>query len=298
MIFAQGLVQMTSVNDKDANFAHNARVVARAAADGCCMVFFPENFSFMGARPGEALAAAEELTGPTLARYKDLARQHSIWLSLGGFQEVGPAGLGKIYNTHLILNGDGDVVAVYRKIHLFDVPMTGLMESNQALPGEELISCDSPVGRLGVSTCYDVRFPELYQKLTFVHGAHVLLVPSAFTMKTGGAQHWEILLRARAIETQCFVLAAAQTGQHNEDGNQRQSWGHSLAIDPWGRTLVDMGIEPGLSVVEIDDSIRKSTRDNMPMHLHRRYDLYGDGPHAAGDLQRTSEEAKVDLFFG
>lgn len=294
-----GLVQMTSVNDKEANFRKNAEIAREAAEKGCALLCFPECFSFIGARPGEAQAAAEELSGPTVAKYRALAKEQGLWLSLGGFQEKGPADSeeGKIYNTHLVISAAGEVAATYRKIHLFDVPMTGLVESKQSLPGETLVACDSPAGRLGLTVCYDVRFPELYQKLTFLHGARVLLVPSAFAMKTGEA-HWETLLKCRAIENQCYVLAAAQVGQHNEDGNKRQSWGHSLAIDPWGKILVDMCSRTGLAVVEIDPQLIKTTRDNMPMHAHRRYDLYGDGPHAAAPSEPGAEAKTDGLFFG
>ena len=124
-----------------------------------------------------------------------------------------------------------------------------------------------------------MRFPELYQKLTFVQGSQVLLMPAAFAMKTGEA-HWETLLRARAIETQCYVVAAAQAGLHNTHGNQRCSWGHSLAIDPWGKVVASFGAEgTGVECFEIDLDLVDSTRANMPMAEHRRYDVYGDGPH-------------------
>lgn len=295
-----GIVQMTSVNDKDVNFQRNAEMVRAAAAQGCLLLCFPECFSFIGAKAGEAQAAAEDISGPTITRYRMLAREHGMWLSLGGFQEKPPAGSddNKIYNAHLIVDAKGEISAVYRKIHLFDVPMTGLVESKQALPGDRLITCPSPAGMLGVTVCYDIRFPELYQKLTFLHGAQVLLVPSAFAMKTGEA-HWETLLRCRAIETQCYVIAAAQVGQHNEDGNKRQSWGHSLVIDPWGRILVDMGpTDGGLAVIEVDPHLVQSTRDNMPMHVHRRYDIYGDGPHAAEQgLEDVDHQQQKDNFF-
>eukprot|EP00933_Yihiella_yeosuensis_P024335 TRINITY_DN18864_c0_g2_i1.p1 TRINITY_DN18864_c0_g2~~TRINITY_DN18864_c0_g2_i1.p1 ORF type:complete len:312 (-),score=64.22 TRINITY_DN18864_c0_g2_i1:258-1193(-) len=293
-----GMVQMTSVNDKETNFRHNQDLVKQAKEQDCKMVFFPENFSFMGARPGEAQTAAEELTGPTITKYKELAKENNIWLSLGGFQEKGPSGSEKIYNTHVIISAEGKIVAWYRKIHLYDVPMVGLVESRQSLPGEKLVSCDSPVGTLGVTICYDLRFPEVYQKLTFLHGAQVLLVPSAFAVKTGQA-HWETLLRARAIETQCYVIAAAQVGQHNEDGNKRQSYGHSVAIDPWGKILIDMEARTGLTTFEIDPELVKSTRDNMPMHKHRRYDIYGDGPHARDQAhEEEKSQKKEELFFG
>ncbi|CAK0866860.1 unnamed protein product [Prorocentrum cordatum] len=131
------------------------------------------------------------------------------------------------------------------------------------------------------------------------HLQQVLLVPSAFAMRTGEA-HWELLLRCRAIETQCYVLAAAQVGRHNEDGNKRESWGHSLAIDPWGRTLVNMGTTKGLAVVEIDSELVRSTRENMPIDRHRRYDIYGDAPHAATGhgATRSSRDAEDGMFFG
>mmetsp|Transcript_45373 Transcript_45373/g.82898 ORF Transcript_45373/g.82898 Transcript_45373/m.82898 type:complete len:389 (+) Transcript_45373:86-1252(+) len=301
------LVQMTAVNDKDKNFAACSERVKEAKALGCDMVCFPECFSFIGARPGEAQKAAEDVAGPTIQRYCALAAEHGLWLSLGGFQEKGPTDdkQGRIYNTHLIISAEGEVQATYRKIHLFDVPMTGLVESSQALPGSSLVSCSSPAGVLGVTVCYDLRFPELYQKLTFLHGATVLLVPSAFAMKTGEA-HWETLLRSRAIETQCYVLAAAQVGQHNEDGNKRKSWGHSLAVDPWGKILADLGgTEPGMAVIEIDEELVANTRRNMPMAAHRRYDLYGGPPFAMEDESAVAEarkaveaEKKQGAFFG
>ena len=155
-------------------------------------------------------------------------------------------------------------------------------ESRAPRAHSRALYADSPAGRLGLTVCYDLRFPELFQKLTFVHGARVLLVPSAFAVKTGEA-HWETLLRARAIETQCYVVAAAQAGQHNTDGNCRKSWGHALAFDPWGKCVAKLD-DPdgtGVAIFEIDADLIESTRSNMPMHLHRRYDLYGDGPHGA-----------------
>jgi predicted amidohydrolase len=276
-----GLVQMRSVNDVAKNFATCRNLVGEATAKGCKIVFFPECFSFIGAKAGEAQQIAEPLTGPTMRRYQELAREHEVWLSLGGFQEV-CEGDSRIYNTHVILDSSGCIQASYRKIHLFDVPMTGLVESRQAVAGDALVVCDSPAGRLGVTICYDMRFPEVYQKLTFLHGARVLLMPSAFAMKTGKA-HWETLLRARAIETQCYVVAAAQVGMHNTDGNRRESWGHALAIDQWGTIVASHGADGlGVTTFEVDLAHGDATRANMPIHEHRRYDIYGDGPHQAG----------------
>jgi len=252
------------------------------------MVFLPENFSFMGAAPGQAQLIAEPLDGPIMQRYLQLAREKSVWLSLGGFQEK-VEGEERIYNTHVIVDGAGTITAKYRKIHLYDAPFVGLVESKQALAGDTLVATDSPVGRLGVTICYDMRFPELYQKLTFVHGAEVLLMPSAFAPKTGQA-HWETLLRCRAIECQCYVVAAAQAGQHNVDGNQRRSHGHALAFDPWGSPVaaLDDPQGTGIAVFEIDRELVQSTRQNMPMADHRRYDIYGDGPHGTPVGPRVS----------
>ena len=268
------IVQMTAVNDVAANFAACAAHVREARDRGCAIVFLPENFSFMGSRPGEAQTVAEPLDGPTMRRYLDLARETGLWLSLGGFQERGPDGDERIYNTHCIVDGEGRLVAKYRKIHLYDAPFVGLVESRQAISGDSLVTADSPAGRLGVSICYDLRFPELYQKLSFLHGAQVLLMPSAFAMKTGEA-HWETLLRCRAIETQCYVVAAAQVGQHNTDGNKRCSWGHAVAFDPWGKCIADLGDAPGLATFDIDPELIAETRRNMPMARHRRYGAAG-----------------------
>mmetsp|Transcript_54312 Transcript_54312/g.126463 ORF Transcript_54312/g.126463 Transcript_54312/m.126463 type:complete len:295 (-) Transcript_54312:41-925(-) len=270
-----GLCQMTSRNSKDVNFETCRKLVEEAVGKGCKLVALPECFSFIGARPGEAQAAAEPLSGPTMRRYLDLAKGHQVWLSLGGFQEVAEQHAeNKVLNTHVIVNPDGEMAAVYRKIHLFDVPFTGLVESKFTEPGKEVVSCDSPVGRLGVTVCYDVRFPPLYQKLRFGHSCSVLLVPSAFAMQTGEA-HWQLLMRTRAIECQCYVIAAAQAGQHNTDGNMRRSWGHAIAVDPWGKVLAEFdGESTGVQVVEVSSEVIEDTRRKMPLADQRRQDVY------------------------
>eukprot|EP00405_Crypthecodinium_cohnii_P018335 CAMPEP_0206450038 /NCGR_PEP_ID=MMETSP0324_2-20121206/18468_1 /ASSEMBLY_ACC=CAM_ASM_000836 /TAXON_ID=2866 /ORGANISM="Crypthecodinium cohnii, Strain Seligo" /LENGTH=312 /DNA_ID=CAMNT_0053919573 /DNA_START=222 /DNA_END=1160 /DNA_ORIENTATION=- len=287
-----GIVQMCSRNDKESNFLECEKLVAEAATAGCKLVAFPECFSFIGAKPGEAQIAAEPLTGPTMSRYCELAKKHEIWLSLGGFQELPASPEGsdaqapKIYNAHVVIDSGGEMVAQYRKIHLFDAPCFNLVESNQTVGGAEVVSCDSPIGRLGVTICYDMRFPELYQNLRFTHGCEVMLIPAAFTVPTGQA-HWESLLRARAIECQCYVIAAAQTGRHNEDGNRRESWGHSIVIDPWGKVLQDMGRdEMGLRVVALESSVLEDVRRRMPLDTHRRYDIYG--PEATESAKKQS----------
>eukprot|EP00928_Gymnodinium_smaydae_P009477 TRINITY_DN13559_c0_g1_i1.p1 TRINITY_DN13559_c0_g1~~TRINITY_DN13559_c0_g1_i1.p1 ORF type:complete len:283 (-),score=58.83 TRINITY_DN13559_c0_g1_i1:201-1049(-) len=272
-----GLCQMTARNDKDVNFETCRGLVAEAVDKGCDLVALPECFSFIGAQPGEAQAAAEPLSGPTMTRYRNLARDHKVWLSLGGFQET-PADEncdGKIFNTHVVVDASGEMVAVYRKIHLFDAPFTGLVESTQTVPGSEVVSCASPVGKLGVTVCYDVRFPELYQKLRFAHGCDTLLIPSAFSMPTGEA-HWDLLMRTRAVECQSYVIAAAQVGRHNDDGNRRESWGRAIAVDPWGTVLAQFdGTATGVKVVEISTERLRDVRQKMPLLDQRRYDIYG-----------------------
>jgi len=231
-----------------------------------------------------------------------LARISGLWISAGGLHVKGDApsdsttGRQRVYNTHLILDNDGIIQARYDKRHLFDVsiPSEGveLRESKGTAPGTtKSVVCDSPIGRLGLSICYDVRFPEHYTGLVRQHSAQILLVPSAFTVPTGAA-HWHILLQARAIENQCYVFAAAQYGIHNE---KRKSFGHAIGIDPWGTIVADAGGYPRLgqqqsvdgsedggssssssitipSIVtcEVDLGQVESTRQRMPLHLHRK----------------------------
>nr|DAD27877.1 TPA_asm: hypothetical protein HUJ06_029345 [Nelumbo nucifera] len=201
--------QMTSINDLSANFNTCTRLVKEAVAAGAKLICFPENFSYMGAREGESLKIAENLDGPIMQGYCSLARESNIWLSLGGFQEKGPDD-SHLYNTHVLIDETGNIRSTYRKIHLFDVDVPGGMvykESSFSKAGKDIVAADSPIGRLGLTVCYDLRFPDLYQQLRFQHKAQVLLVPSAFTKVTGEA-HWEILLRSRAIETQCYVCSS------------------------------------------------------------------------------------------
>ena len=232
-------------------------------------MFLPENFNFLGLSPAESLASAELLDGPIIQQYASLARRLQLWLSLGGFQERGPDPA-HLFNCHMIINAAGEVAATYRKIHLFNVDVPGgpvLMESRFTAPGTQLVTCDSPAGRLGLSTCYDLRFPEVYQRLVFDLGAEILLVPSAFTVATGEA-HWEVLLRARAIETQSYVVAAAQAGRHNE---KRESYGHSLIVDPWGNVVAQLP-DPqatGIAVAEVDLAAMRAIRERMPVAAHR-----------------------------
>ncbi|XP_041635769.1 deaminated glutathione amidase [Cheilinus undulatus] len=265
--------QVTATPDKQANFASCKQLVEEAKAGGASMVFLPEGFDYIGSSREETLTLSESLTGDTISQYAQLARKLEVWLSLGGFHERGHDWESdrRIYNSHIIINNKGDIVSVYRKSHLFDVELpekgVSLKESAFTIPGPSLVSpVQTPIGKVGLGICYDLRFPELSVALQR-HGAEILTYPSAFTVATGTA-HWEVLLRARAIETQCFVLAAAQVGQHHE---KRSSYGHALAVDPWGEVLADCGGgEPGMVLVEIDQEKVNRTRRNMPVQQHQR----------------------------
>ncbi|CAM9992987.1 unnamed protein product [Scytosiphon promiscuus] len=294
--------QMTSTSSKLQNFNLCARLVKEAVEAGASILALPECFSFIGEHWTDTVKAAEPLNGPSMTRYCDLAKDHGLWLSLGGFQETVPAesvssprecrdhgddqrlpetlkesgqplpdqSEGKVFNTHVIISGSGEIKAAYRKIHLFDVDIPGgpvLMESRYTQAGKEICVCEgSPAGTLGLSTCYDLRFPEMYACLG--RSSQVVLVPSAFTVPTGKA-HWEVLLRARAIETQAYVVASAQVGQHN---HKRASFGHSLIVDPWGKVLADAGGEdsPCIRTAEVDLAKITEIRRSMPIQEHRK----------------------------
>ncbi|KAM7377161.1 hypothetical protein PAMA_013780 [Pampus argenteus] len=265
--------QVTATPDKEANFSACKQLVEKAKQQGACMVFLPEGFDYIGSSREETLALSESLEGDIMSRYTHLSRKLEVWLSLGGFHERGRdwESERRIYNSHVIINDKGDIVSVYRKSHLFDVELpekgVSLKESAFTIPGPSLLPpVQTPIGKVGLGICYDLRFPELSLALRR-HGAEILTYPSAFTVATGTA-HWEVLLRARAIETQCFVLAAAQVSRHHE---KRSSYGHALAVDPWGEVLGDCGGEnPGMVLVEIDLERVSSTRKNMPVQQHRR----------------------------
>uniref|UniRef100_A0A7C9A475 CN hydrolase domain-containing protein n=1 Tax=Opuntia streptacantha TaxID=393608 RepID=A0A7C9A475_OPUST len=264
------VAQMTSVNDLASNFATCARLVKEAAAAGAKLLCFPESFSYVGDLLGDSVKIAEPLDGPIMQGYCDLARESKIWLSLGGFQEKGSDDA-HLRNTHVIVDDAGNIRDKYSKIHLFDVDVPGgtvYKESSFTEAGKDVVALDSPIGRLGLTVCYDLRFPELYQLLRFKHQAQVLLVPSAFTKITGEA-HWEILLRARAIETQCYVIAAAQAGKHNQN---RESYGDSLIIDPWGTVVGRLSdrLSTGIAVADIDFSFIESIRTKMPIEKQRK----------------------------
>lgn len=267
------VAQMTSTHDVEKNFETCRDLVAKAADRGARVLSLPENFAFLGEKDGDVAGFMRPLESDLVKRYRGLAREHHIWLSLGGFAEQGPDDK-HAYNSHLFVDDKGELLAVYRKLHLFDVDLadgTKLKESNGTAAGEDVIVVDSPVGKLGLSICYDLRFPEMYLALTKL-GAEVLLVPAAFTATTGKA-HWETLLRARAIENEAYVAAAAQFGRHNA---RRESHGQALIIDPWGAVIASCSDGTGVAVADVDLEYVKSVRRRIPVMQHRRPEVYGD----------------------
>ena len=263
--------QMCASSDVEKNFEVVADLCSQAKDRGCSMLFLPECFAFIGVKGTDALAVMEPLNGPLLGRYRELAAKHGLWLSLGGFAEQGPD-RDRRFNAHIIVNDAGEIRASYRKIHLFDVDMGDvngpvLMESRTAAAGEALVTCDSPAGKLGLTVCYDLRFPEMFARLRYELGCEMMLVPSAFTKPTGQA-HWETLLRARAIETQSYVVAAAQAGAHSEG---RASHGHAMIVDPWGKVVAELdGEGTGIAVADVDLGYLKDVRSRIPVETHRR----------------------------
>jgi predicted amidohydrolase len=260
-----GLVQMRSDDDRAANLDRAEALCREACSRGAELVLLPENFAYL-AREGLVVPCAEPLDGPIVRRFGALARECGADLLLGSVPEA-TADPSVHRNTSVLLGRDGRVLAVYRKVHLFDVdlPDLRLRESEAVEPGRRAVTADLAWGRLGLTICYDLRFPELYRVLRR-RGAEVITVPAAFTAETG-PHHWEVLLRARAIENQVFILAPAQWGEH---GGQRASHGHSLVVDPWGRVLADRGEGEGILLADLDPGSLEEARSRIPSGDHAR----------------------------
>jgi deaminated glutathione amidase len=270
-------IQLCATPDVSANLTAVTRLVGEAAEAGARVAMLPEAFAYLGPEPGKR-AIVERLpapgtdpdtfqSGPILAHCQALARDTGLHLILGGFHEAAPDP-DKSFNTCVHVDPSGRVLACYRKIHLFDVSLddgTMLRESARTLPGERPVVTALPFGTLGLSVCYDIRFPTLYQRLADL-GAIVLAVPSAFTRPTGAA-HWHVLLRARAIEAQCYVIAPAQHGRHWE---KRASYGHTLIVDPWGEVLAEQAEGDAVVVADIDPARVAAVRRQLPSLTHRR----------------------------
>ncbi len=259
---------MTSTADVDANMDTVARLVGEAAGRGAKVVVVPECFAYLGPEKGKPdVAESLDEDGPILQRCRLAARDAGADVVYGGFWETSEHPE-KVRNACIYMRADGSIASVYRKIHLFDVDLpdgTKLLESETVEPGADTVVADAPFGPLGLTVCYDLRFPELYRRLVDA-GAIALAIPAAFTLTTG-KDHWHVLLRARAIEQQCYVLAAAQTGHHY--GNRR-SYGHALIADPWGTVLAECGEGEGVAVADVEPAYVEKVRRALPSLAHRR----------------------------
>ena len=261
------LLQMTTGIDPAANAHALVAAVAEAAAGGAAMLFTPEMSGLLDRDRARAAASLrDEAEDPVLAAVRAAAAEHRIWVHLGSLAVLGPDG--RLANRGFVIDDAGAIRARYDKLHLFDVDLpTGesWRESAAYAPGQGAVVVDTPVGALGLSICYDLRFAALYGALSDA-GATILAIPAAFTRPTGAA-HWHVLMRARAIESAAWVVAAAQTGVH-EDG--RATYGHSLVVDPWGEIVLDMGETGGLGFAEIDPTRVADVRARIPVVTHRR----------------------------
>jgi predicted amidohydrolase len=263
------LLQSCTGIDPDASAKAISSAIADAAAQGADMLFTPEMSNLLDrdrARAAEHLCS--EAQDPVLDAARRAAAEAGIWVHLGSLALRGERADGRLVNRGFVIDGSGNIRARYDKIHLFDVDLpTGesWRESAAYAPGERVVAVDTPWGRLGLAICYDLRFPDLFRALSDA-GAAMLALPAAFTVPTGKA-HWHVLLRARAIESSCWVIAAAQSGAH-EDG--RATYGHSLVIDPWGEIALDMGEANGLGYAEIDVAKTSDVRMRVPSLQHRR----------------------------
>jgi deaminated glutathione amidase len=265
--FKVACLQVNASNDLDANIQRAAGLACDARAAGAQFVLMPENVSMMEwGRQNITARAMPEDSHKALAAFRELARETGLWLHCGSLAVLEADG--RVANRSFLLDPRGDVLAKYDKIHMFDVDLgngESYRESATFIPGSAAVVTGLPWGRLGLSICYDLRFPHLYRALAKA-GADFLAVPAAFTRTTGRA-HWHVLLRARAIETGCYVFAPAQCGEHVAG---RQTYGHSLIISPWGAVLADGGEEPGYIIAQIDPAEVAEARRKVPALTHDR----------------------------
>jgi deaminated glutathione amidase len=262
-------VQLNSTAEKDRNLEVAERLVRAAAADGADLVALPEKWNVLGA-PDALLAGAEPLDGPTIGATRSWARELGVNLVAGSVVER-VEGRDRLSNTSVLIDADGEIEAVYRKIHMFDVDVGGVAyrESEHEEPGTEIVIGDAGDVQVGLTVCYDVRFPELYRILA-VRGARVVTVPAAFTLHTG-KDHWELLLRARAVENQVFVIAPGQIG---EAPPHYHSYGRSMIVDPWGLVLAMAPDEECFVAAELDFELQDRVRSTLPSLANRRPQSY------------------------
>lgn len=261
-------IQMASGSNVAANLDEAGKRVATAAADGAGLIVLPENFGLIGQSERAKLEHAEAAgSGPQQNFLSTAAARHGVWL-IGGSLPIATAGGERVRQRLMVFGPDGACAAYYDKIHLFDVQLDNgetYRESSGIEPGDAVVTVDLPIGRLGLTICYDLRFPELYRQL-LDRGAEIFVVPSAFTKATGRA-HWEVLLRARSVENLAWTVAPAQGGYHVSG---RETWGHSMIVDPWGTVVAERANGNGFVAADFDRERLEATRRRFPATAHRR----------------------------
>jgi len=258
------LAQTTTTDDFDANLKVADRMVIEAADKGAALLAFPEVFLYLGGYKGK-LKVAEPLDGAIVSRFREAAAKHNVMLLLGSLHERIPDDPARVYNTSVLIAANGELLASYRKLKLFDValPTLKIKESDSIAPGDAPPPVvDTPIGKLGLTICFDLRFSDLYLDLRR-RGAQIVFIPSNFTAPTGAA-HWDVLIRARAVEGQFYVVAPAQTGRHNA---KYTSYGHSMLVDPWGKVLAAASTGPDLVYADISLTYLAQARAELPMGI-------------------------------
>lgn len=265
------VVQLNPQGDKEKNIAKALRFIDEASKEGADLVSLPEYVDFMGTEEDKVGIAEDIPGGYASTKFQEKAKEHGIYIHVGSIRENGENG--KIYNTSLVINREGEIIGKYRKIHLFDIEIEGKVsakESDTITPGDEVVLVETEFGKLGLSICYDLRFPELYRTMA-LQGAKVLFIPAAFTLYTG-IHHWETLLKARAIENQCFVVAAGQFGSYPPDS--KALFGSSMVVDPWGIAIARAPEREGVITANLNFADIDHTRQNVPCYNHRKPELY------------------------
>lgn len=269
-----GLIQMDSQNDKGANMKKACEYIDEAVSKGAKLIAFPENMNLMGDNVGEG-GYYEPIPGYTTKILMEKAKEHGVYINCGTIKEEPDNGGEKPYNTSLMIDDKGEIIAKYRKLHLFDVTLpdgTEALESSRNAKGNEIINIETEIGNLGLSVCYDIRFPELYRLLA-LRGAQVIFTPANFAITTG-KDHWETILRTRAIENGCYIIAAGQIGKKNMGKMTVTSFGSSLIVDPWGTVIAKASEHPGVTMAEIDLDYIDKVRGMIPSLKNRRSDIY------------------------
>ena len=265
-----GIIQVDAQNDKGKNLRQICSFIDEAAAKGAKLVALPEVMNLVGDNVGEG-GTQETIPGYSTEILAAKAREHKIFVHCGSLREEIPNGDGRAYNTTVMLDDSGKIIAKYRKLHMFDVTLsdgTICNESARMKPGSDIVTVDTELGCLGLTICYDIRFPELYRLLA-LGGAQVIFTPANFTLPTG-KDHWEPILRARAIENGCYIVAPAQIGKKTNF----TAFGNSMVVDPWGTVIARSKDQPGVTIAEIDLDYLDKIRGQIPSLKNRRADIY------------------------